>query len=321
MNYSGGKSYSNENQKPQRPLQIGLPSTTTSISQKPTEPIPDDFDAFLAHVWKYRAYYRNLSTGEFYEQVYKASATKSDSQTYNQKELVQLGELVKGIKSNNYTTSDTNPETKGTIDRGRVYVNVHAQYAGVVFGYIVTNIVPIQGVLYAKVADPTTARTARDVIVIYISEQAPNNTEQQVILALSQYQSSGRNAQQFVDEVPRLTKRQILGVSTGDEPPNLVGEGKNDLNKLIEQHLNRTRDKEGGLTLQLGEDLGLGSFSTYRSLLIHTALTEAPDSNQPNSFKQLVWQYFNEGGISQSNPSKQGKVTSGKILELTGMLK
>ena len=183
----------------------------------------------------------------------------------------------------------------------RVYINLREATRALAFAAVLGKIWDIDGVRSAKVAVPGIERA--DTALVYCT-----GTESQgrVVDALKDVHRNsngncfGRSLPKLVEHVPGMH-----GVGKATEPP----------------HLHLMWEGEGEEAMFVGIETGQ-SFGTYRAAIIFTALerTEFPEDNKrvrtrvdfqesnvaKEAFKRRVKQYFEEAGLSVTNPAQQG---------------
>ena len=100
---------------------------------------------------------------------------------------------------------------------GRIYIRADANHVDEVMEHVVKRVVDdparFPQVNSAKVAGPQQAGRRRDNIVIYTGSP---EARQRVLDEIAAYQK--RNPGHFVDTTPPMTRREMPGVATGDEP-------------------------------------------------------------------------------------------------------
>ncbi|MCK5820099.1 MAG: hypothetical protein KAH18_12880 [Psychromonas sp.] len=165
----------------------------------------------------------------------------------------------------------------------RVYLNVDPNNAIDVMSYVIFKILDVfNGARAAKIRIGNNS----DTIIIYIKSITVTN---QVIEKIRDYQKKHGDSA-FRTELPAMTKFQMQGVSTAEQPPRIQ----------ITKH--QVQPRKGGLP----------SFGTYRCELFYQALI---DSKGFSEFIKLIMKYFKEAGIDANDPSIQTR--SEELLQLS----
>ncbi|MCK5819136.1 MAG: hypothetical protein KAH18_07750 [Psychromonas sp.] len=155
----------------------------------------------------------------------------------------------------------------------RVYLNVEPFHAIEVMSYVLFKIVDeFDEVSSTKI----TLGNTSDTIVIYIESLTVSN---QVVEKIREYQKIHGNYS-FRQDIPEMTKHQIQGVATGEEPPKIYMEHRQPL------------PFEGSRQ----------SFGVFRCDLIYQALK---DSKGSAVFFELIVKYFRDAGLDANDPSIQ----------------
>lgn len=154
----------------------------------------------------------------------------------------------------------------------RVYLNVRPKEAVKVMTYVVLKIIDrTEGVKSAKIG----VENYTDTIVIYTKNIS---IALKVIDKLKKYQQHyGVSA--FIDKLPHMLKRHMLGVGSGAKPPEIHFCGRN---PLPGSHYH--------------------SFGNFRSDLIYKALK---DSTESFDFFELIVKNFKDAGIDANDPAIQ----------------
>lgn len=284
--------------------------------------IPRDVQQALQEAYAAHQSTPFTSDDELYEKWYKQSARKGTTQprpqqvrayeTQVQHHLPKLGPPARGEA---YRYLDQGDE----LPAFRIYVNPVPEHAAEVVANVAKLARQIPGYVGSKIGDASVAYTGRDVFVIYLNDKLGSDGEavrKEALRALGGYHE--HNQEMFVDEVPRLTRPVLKGVSIGAEPP-----GANQLTTaLIEKPLATGPTAPGGESEEhhldgSRTDPTRFSFSTYRAQLIFEALKSTRDEE---SYRRRILENFAIGGIDASAPYLQGKLPSTRILYRLGMV-
>jgi hypothetical protein len=259
---------------------------------------------------------------ELYENWYKQSAKKGTQrpgpeqvEAYEKQVRRHVPQIGPPVPGETYRYLDQ----AGQLPAVRIYVNPLPEYAAEVFANVAKLARNIPGYFGSKIGDASVAHTSRDVFVLYLDGKLASDGDalsKATVKALGDYHD--HNKEKFVDEVPRLTRKVLSGVSIGAEPP-----GDEALSTALSETPigTRTTTSEGEPEEHHLPGSWSGdpqfSFSTYRAQLIFEALQSTRD---PETYRRRILDNFAIAGIDARAPYLQGNLPSARVLYRLGIV-
>jgi hypothetical protein len=284
--------------------------------------IPRDVQVALEEA--YAAHQKSPFKGhdDLYENWYKKSAKKGSKppgpeqvEAYEKQVRGHLPELKPAASDGSYRYLDQARQLPAV----RIYVNPLPEHAAEVFANVAKLARDIPGYFGSKIGDASMAHTSRDVFVLYLDGRLASDGDmlsEVTRKVLGEYHRD--NQEKFVDEVPRLTRPVLKGVSIGAEPPGGEALGTALLESPIGTQATTPEGEPEEHYLESSWTRGLPfSFSTYRARLIFEALQSAHDEQ---SYRLRILENFAIAGIDANAPYLQGNLPSARVLYRLGVV-
>jgi hypothetical protein len=296
--------------------------TEASSAQGPVwRDVPADVQVALEEA--YAAHQKSPFKGhdDLYENWYKQSAKKGplagpeQVEAYEKQVRRHLPELKPAADGGSYRYLDQ----AGQLPAVRIYVNPLPEHAAEVSANVAKLARDIPGYIGSKIGDAGVAHTSRDVFVVYLDATLASDGDRLSEVTrkvLGEYHR--HNEEKFVDEVPRLSRPVLKGVSIGAEPPG--GEALSTALSESPIGTQATTPEGEPEDHHLDSSWAQGppfSFSTYRARLIFEALQSTWDVE---SYRARILDNFAIAGIDANAPYLQGKLPGARILYRLGIV-